>query len=239
MVKIALTSSSGDDMHFLRPRYVRTLMRFAATAETEVMPVMLPIVDDEELIAAYANEFDGFICTGGDDIDPSLYGEEKHPRCGTIESLRDTFELSLLRRVAELDKPVFGICRGIQVMNVAMGGTLWQDIGAQWNEPQGSVHVHRSESKAPYHRVTVSGKLRLLLGGDEVVTNSYHHQSVKEVGRDVSVCAVSEDGLIEGIEHTKLRFYRGVQWHPEIAPDDISRRLFEDFIAASAGYTKK
>lgn len=230
MIKIALTSSSGDNIHFLRPRYVRVLMNFARKADIDVLPIMLPIVEDEHLIRSYAEEFDGFICTGGDDVDPALYGEEKHPKCGEIEAMRDTFELSLLKNIVALDKPVFGICRGIQVMNVAMGGTLWQDISAQWNEPHDNIHLMRYENGDPYHRVRVSGNLRALLGKDEIVTNSYHHQSVKKTGDGLSVSAVSEDGLIEGIEHTTLTYYRAVQWHPEIDPDEISEKLFTDFL---------
>lgn len=217
-------------MHFLRPRYVNVLTQCAREAGIDVLPVMLPIVEDEALIGAYANEFDGFICTGGDDVDPSIYGEEKHPKCGTIESVRDVFELSLLNKVTALDKPVFGICRGIQVMNVALGGTLWQDIPSQWSEPHGSVHFERNSNNDPRHRVAVSGTLREVLGEDVVVTNSYHHQAVKKVGDGLSVCAVSEDGIIEGIEHTELTFYRAVQWHPEVDPDEISRKLFVEFL---------
>ncbi len=230
MIKIALTSSSGDNMFFLRPRYTNVLMRFAREAGYDVMPVILPITDDEALIETYANEFDGFICTGGDDIDPSIYGEEKHPNCGGIESSRDVFELSLLSKVTALDKPVFGICRGIQVMNVALGGTLWQDIPSQWSEPHGTVHFERNEKNDPRHRITVSGMLREVLGEEVVTTNSYHHQSVKKVGDGLVVCAVNEDGIVEGIEHTELTFYRAVQWHPEVDPDDVSKKLFTEFL---------
>ena len=230
MLKIALTSSAGDNMFYLRPRYTRVLTRFAREAGFDILPVILPITDDERLLELYANEFDGFICTGGDDIDPSIYGEEKHPKCGAIENGRDLCELSLLAKVTALDKPVFGICRGIQIMNVALGGTLWQDIPSQWSEPKGSVHFVRNENNDPRHKVTVSGRLRDVLGEDCVLTNSYHHQAVKATGDGLAVCAVSEDGIIEGIEHTGLSFYRAVQWHPEVDPDDVSRKLFVDFL---------
>ena len=230
MLKIALTSSSGDNMFFLRPRYTRVLTRFAREAGIDVMPVILPITEDEALIETYANEFDGFICTGGDDVDPSIYGEEKHPKCGTIESARDVFELSLLNKVTALDKPVMGICRGIQIMNVALGGTLWQDIPSQWSEPNGTVHFVRNETNDPRHHVTVSGSLLELLGEKTVVTNSYHHQAVKTPGDGLTVCGVNEDGMIEAIEHTELSFYKAVQWHPEVDPDEISRKLFVDFL---------
>lgn len=230
MKKIALTCSPGDDMFFLRPRYINVLTRFAREAGFDVLPVVLPIVQDEALIESYANEFDGFICTGGDDIDPSIYGEEKHPKCGEVESARDVFELSLLNKVTALDKPVFGICRGIQIMNVALGGTLWQDIPSQWSEPNGTVHNVRDSENVPRHKVTVSGSLRELLGEDVITTNTYHHQAVKRPGEGLKVCAVNEDGLIEGIEHTELTFYKAVQWHPEMQPDEISRKLFVDFM---------
>lgn len=230
MKKIALTCSTGEDMFFLRPRYTNVLMRFAKEAGMEVLPVVLPIVQDDEILVNFAKEFDGFICTGGDDIDPSIYGEEKHPKCGEIESARDVFELSLLNKVTALDKPVFGICRGIQVMNVALGGTLWQDLPSQWNEPRGTVHTIRDSQNVPRHSVTVSGTLRELLGEEIVTTNSYHHQSVKRPGEGLNVCAVSEDGVTEAIEHTGLSFYKAVQWHPEMYPDEISRKLFFDFL---------
>jgi len=230
MIKIALTSSSGNNMFFLRPRYTNVLMRFARETGIDVIPVILPITDDEALIETYANEFDGFICTGGDDIDPSIYGEEKHPNCGAIESTRDIFELSLLNKVTALDKPVMGICRGIQIMNVALGGTLWQDIPSQWSEPKGSVHFIRNENNDPRHRVTVTGSLREVLGEDVVVTNSYHHQAVKTPGDGLAVCGVNEDGIVEAIEHTGLAFYKAVQWHPEVDPDDVSKKLFADFL---------
>jgi putative glutamine amidotransferase len=230
MIKIALTSSSGDNMHFIRPRYVNALMRFAREAGIDVLPVILPITTDDALLEAYANEFDGFICTGGDDIDPSIYGEEKHPKCGAIESTRDICELALLNKVTALDKPVFGICRGIQVMNVALGGTLWQDIPSQWSEPHGTVHFERNENNDPRHRVTVSGMLREVLGEDVVVTNSYHHQAVKKPGDGLVICGVNEDGIVEAVEHTELTFYRAVQWHPELDPDDVSKKLFTEFL---------
>lgn len=228
MKTIALTCSTEKNKYFLASRYSEYVLAAAEYAKFPVMPVILPLTTDEKVIDEYSRTFDGYLFTGGDDIDPSHYGEEKHEKCGVIESERDIFELGLLKRLISLDRPVFGICRGIQIMNVALGGSLWQDHYSQV-EREG-VHVLKNSEGKPRHTVKISGYLRDIIGSDEIITNSYHHQAVKRLGDGLIVCARSEDGIVEGIYHEKLPYYRAVQWHPEIDSDEVSMKIFADFL---------
>jgi len=235
MIKIALTSSTEPQNFYIRTRYTRVLMELAHKAGFfDVMPVVLPIVEDPWLIRAYAEEYDGFIFTGGDDVDPAAYGEEKLVECGEVEGQRDAFKIALLREIIALKKPVFGICRGMQIMNVALGGSLWQDIPSQRKElyPDGTAHCTKDESGATHHGVFVDGFLRELSGRDHVMTNSYHHQSVKEPGDGLRIVAHSDEGIVEAFEHTSLPYFRAVQWHPEVDPDEISQALYAQFLTA-------
>lgn len=232
MKTIALTCSTESDKYFLRLRYIEYCLTAAKHTGVEIMPVILPLTSDLRVIENYAKSFDGYLFTGGDDIDPSLYGEEKHEKCGVIEYERDRFELALLAELINHDRPVLGICRGIQIMNVALGGTLWQDHYTQVRRT--APHAEKKDDGIPKHKVRLSGVLQECIGDNAcgwITTNSYHHQAVKAPGTGLTVCAQSEDGIIEGISHETLSFYRAVQWHPEIEPDSISLKLFESFLA--------
>lgn len=236
MLKIALTCSTEPQNFYLRTRYSRVLLSCSAAAgRRDVMPVILPITDMPEVIRMYANEFDGFLFTGGDDVDPVSYGEEKLPTCGDIEPERDAFELALLKEVTALKKPVFGICRGIQIMNTFLGGTLYQDIDTQYAPLEGKQHCIKDESDgATHHLVKVEGFLRDLLGQEEIMTNSYHHQSVKMLGQGFHPAGYSAEGLLEAAERTDYPYFRAVQWHPEVRPDHFSQSIFAQFLEAVA-----
>ena len=221
---IAMTASMGDNMHFVRPRYANYLLKAAEMEGVEILPVMLPITDcSPELIRKYAEQFDAFLFPGGNDIDPARYGEEKHEACGSIEPARDDFELALLKEVMTLNKPVFGICRGCQVMAVACGAALVQDIPTE---------VENGADHAPEHRhpVTASGWVAKIAGTTHITTNSYHNQSIKNPTACMEICAHTADGVIESFVHKSLRYYKAVQWHPEMNPDDLSYALIRDFI---------
>ncbi len=225
MKLIAMTASVGDNTNFIRPRYAKYIITAAERYGFDVLPVMLPISDySPESIKKYARQFDGFLFTGGDDVDPARYGEEKHEKCGSIEPERDAFELALLKEVMALDKPVFGICRGIQVMAVACGASLVQDIPTE---------VENGADHAPEHRhpVTAWGWAAEIAGSTDIRTNSYHHQSVKNTPECLTVCARTADGVTEAFVHNSLRYYKAVQWHPELNPDDLSYALIRDFLA--------
>lgn len=156
------------------------------------------------------------ILTGGSDIDPSLYGEKRHDQVTHVFRERDEFELALCREALERDLPLLAICRGHQVLNVASGGTLVQDIPFQLSRAVN--HDPERERWEAAHDVTVlpGTKLRAILGRERVAVNSFHHQAVKQLGRSLTVSArSSDDGVVEGIEAPDRRFALGVQWHPE------------------------
>ena len=229
MKTIALTASTIEKGFKLYRRYTDYVLLGGRALGETVCPVILPFTDDPAVIRAYAERFDGYLCTGGDDVDPAYYGEVRHPACGEGEPARDRFELALLKELIALDRPVFGICRGIQVMNVALGGTLWQDIYAQ---AVGTRTPHR-ETDADgntSHTVYASGNLAKLLEACEIRTNSYHHQAVKQPGDGLVAAARSHDGLTEAVESVKLTYYKAVQWHPEVRPNDVSVTLIADFL---------
>jgi putative glutamine amidotransferase len=174
---------------------------------------------------------DGLVLSGGTDLNPHLYGQERHPEADEPSDARDTTELQLLHAALELDLPVLAICRGMQLMNVAMGGSLEQHIGA--------CALHRRydlAKKLPVHTVTVEAGTRLaeIVGEATVHVNSRHHQAVARAGDGLRVSARAEDGIIEGIELPGKRFAIGVQWHPEdqAGTDPIQARLFEAFARA-------
>lgn len=180
----------------------------------------------------------GLVLTGGSDIDPSLYGETRHEQVTQVFRERDDFELALCRLALERDLPLLAICRGCQVLNVASGGTLVQDIPFQLS---GAVnHDPERERWEAAHDVTVlpGTKLRAILGRERVAVNSFHHQAVKQIGRALAVSARSiEDGVVEAIEAPDRSFALGVQWHPESFwnRDESFQSLFEALVRHGQG----
>lgn len=199
------------------------------------LPVLLPAGIPLEDIPALACSFDGFVFTGGGDLDPSLFGEENHEKIDGVNPQRDAFELALMREVLELDLPLLAICRGMQTLNVACGGNLFLDIASQL--PQAGKHDWwgNFERDKLVHRVKIEprSKLAEILMVNEAQTNSLHHQAVKEPGEGLRAVAWAEDGVIEAIEHTEKRFAIGVQWHPEwLQAQEPMRALYRAFVKA-------
>ena len=199
-------------------------------------PVLLNLTTDEEYCEKLCQVCDGFLFTGGPDVEPTLYGHEKIPECGFILPARDEMELWMLRRLLELDKPILGICRGVQVLNVAAGGTMYQDIPAQ--KPVCIAHNQAGSVvfTTPTHPVTIAPdtKTCALLGPDLLAVNSMHHQAVWDVAPGFIASAWAPDGLVEAIESTRHRFALGVQWHPEFLWPASQRqlRLFAGLVEA-------
>lgn len=187
--------------------------------------------------AFWAKHLDGFLFTGGGDLDPKYFGQVRHPECGAPNGARDEFELALAKAVVETGKPILGICRGEQVLNVALGGTLIQDIPSQRPEAAGENHRDNDHRYAPDHpaRILPDTFLQNLLGCDELLTNSIHHQAVDTPAPGLRVCAVSPKGIVEGIEAADGRFLLGLQWHPEAlaAGDERMQRPFNALIKES------
>jgi putative glutamine amidotransferase len=178
----------------------------------------LPIVLAPGLPADAAELLDrvnGLLLTGGSDVDPALYGEAPHAKVIDVVRARDDFELQLCREALARNLPLFAICRGQQVLNVATGGTLIQDIPSQWKG--GLDHDPDRERWEKTHDVTIlpGTLLRELLGRERLPVNSFHHQAVDRLGRGLVVSARSSDDVIEGVEVPGRRFALGVQWHPE------------------------
>lgn len=199
------------------------------------IPVMLPLTEDLEELAQLNGMCDGYLLTGGHDVSPLLHGEQPLAECGAVSERRDGMERIILDTAIEEDKAVLGICRGIQFMNAALGGTLYQDIPTQRAEYV--EHHQNGHYDEPIHMnyIEEGTPLRELLGTPELAVNSYHHQAVKTLAPKLSMMACSEDGLVEAVYMPDKRFIWGVQWHPEFSykTDETSMKIFEAFVRAS------
>jgi len=201
------------------------------------MPVLLPLTVDEEFLEEIMARFDGFLLSGGADIDAVYYGEHNRPYNGEISPYRDKMEIYIARRAVELNKPLFGICRGIQVMNAALGGTLYQDIFSQIKDHELIKHSQNAPKWYPTHGISIErgSIVSTAFEGVTANVNSFHHQAVKDVAPCLKATSWSADGIIESIEHKDHIFAVGVQWHPELMwqKDPVHLRLFEAFVAAA------
>jgi putative glutamine amidotransferase len=197
-----------------------------AVARAGGVPVVIPPFTSDEQIDALLGRVDGICLAGGPDLHPSLYGEEPHPNLGPTEPALDGCELALARMALRRHIPLLCICRGLQALNVARGGTLIQDLPGHRQEEPGRVPTHAV-------RIEPGSLLAEVLGTTEVQVNSFHHQAVDRLGDGLRAVAWSDDGLIEGIEATDRDFALGVQWHAEGLVESAEQgRLFEAFMAA-------
>lgn len=195
-------SPNGQNRRYLYQNY--------ADAVTRAGGIPLLPLDNGELAEDLVTLAQGLLITGGPDLDPALYGEEKHPGCGSVDAQRDAMEYKLLAHFVKAQKPVFGICRGIQIINCYFGGTLWQDLPSQL----GCVHAGGDKPHDCVHMTELmSGSQLHALYGSRIVTNSYHHQSVKAMAEGF-VCTATCGEVVEAMEHTALPI-SAVQWHPE------------------------
>jgi putative glutamine amidotransferase len=209
------------------PKYQRSVEQVGGDVE-----VLLP----DQVSLNVLDHLDGLLLTGGGDIDASEFHEENHPQVHHIDKNRDQMELSLTREALQRGIPVFGICRGVQVMNVALGGNLIQHIPDEIR----SLIVHDDSKSVRHnlvHEVSIlkDSRLHRIIGKDRVGVNSFHHQSIKDLGKGLIATAWSDDGVVEGIELPGEQYFLGVQWHPEEFIDHgaIFHSLFESFVEAS------
>ena len=217
---IGITSSQFIESasHGVFPRHSVSKAYSEAVHRAGGIPIILPFFDD---VAPNLLELiDGLILTGGADLDPARFGEtDVHPKTYDILPDRDEAEIQLATGAIARDMPLLGICRGIQVLNVAMGGTLYQDVPDEFSAELGHrQHEHDIPADEPGHLVTVvSGSLlERTYGGNPIPVNSFHHQAVKDIAPGLIPTGLSADGLVEAIESTGHTFVLGVQWHPEL-----------------------
>ncbi|MCD8146621.1 MAG: gamma-glutamyl-gamma-aminobutyrate hydrolase family protein [Clostridiales bacterium] len=200
------------------------------------VPMMLPLTEDLAVLARLVEQCDGFLFTGGHDVAPEVYGAERLSQCGECCPARDRMETALLPLALAADRPLLGICRGIQMLNAALGGTLYQDLPAQ--RPSAVEHHQTGPHyERPVHTVTLlpGTPLRQLLEVEELPVNSYHHQAVRSLSPRLRPMALAPDGLVEAVWLPEKPFVWGVQWHPEFShrTDENSRKIFRAFVAAA------
>lgn len=231
LVAVTATARSETDADPVRVRLNAAYMD--AVSRAGGLPIVAPPTDPgaaEELIATV----DALLLTGGEDIDPSWYGAVPSPHLGRVTASRDAWEMALTRAAAERRIPILAVCRGIQVLNVALGGTLLQDIPS---DRPGSLQHEQSGARADRtHRVHLAGGSRLAaIMGLEPTVNSMHHQAVDAGATRLAVVGTAPDGIIEAVESPDARWWAvGVQWHPEEL-DGADARLFAAFVDAARG----
>jgi len=203
-----------------------------ALEEAGAVPVILSLTDSETVLKQFANTFDGFLFAGGPDMHPNYYGQEKADYCGEICEMRDKLEAYMFREaVINQNKPALGICRGIQVINIMLGGSLYQDIPTQL--PGTIKHSYGPPYDTPIHNVSIvpESPLFKLVGKECLGVNSCHHQGISTLAKGLEVMAKSDDGLIEAVYMPNHPFVWAVQWHPECSiKEEISKKIFSLFV---------
>jgi putative glutamine amidotransferase len=219
-----------EPTYFLRGRYIRAIEDLGG------IPIVLPLVADLGARRRLVTHIDGLLLTGsGPDLAPELYGERQRYKFRVMSQRRATFELEMAQLARAADLPLLGICGGMQALNVAFGGSLYQDIDSQ--RPHPLRHRQTAPATRLSHAVKIAPNsvLRRIVGTATMRVNSSHHQSVKDVAPSLQASALAPDGIIEAIESPAQRFLLGIQWHPEFLFDrhDRHRRLFEAFLEAA------
>ena len=199
------------------------------------VPVLLPPTLAEMSRDALWPRLSGLLLTGGGDVDPARFGESRHPAIYEVSEARDTLELHLTTRALERDLPLLALCRGLQVLNVALGGTLYQDIPSEPGSP--IAHSQKDRRHVATHSVKITPGTRLaeIVKTLSLEVNTFHHQAIKGLGRGLAVSAAAPDGIIEGVESADRPFVVGVQWHPEdlVGHDRAADDLFAAFVTAA------
>lgn len=202
-------SSIGKEKVCVQNAYVK------AIEEAGGVPIVIPVNTDKENIRIQIETVNGVIISGGIDVNPILYNEDPVKELGEIHPDIDDFDIEAIKVAIELDKPLLGVCRGMQVLNVALGGSLYQDLSYAEN----SYIKHNQNAKSYLGTHYINIKKNTIISnilGEKALVNTYHHQSVKDLGQGLEVSAYSNDGIIEAIEKKDASFVVGVQWHPEM-----------------------
>lgn len=228
MIGIVPLVDEKRESYWMLPGYMKGIEQAGG------IPVMLPLTSDKAAIKVLTDSFSGFIFTGGHDVNPKLYNEVKSEKCAEICTERDEMESILFEYVLEMDKPALGICRGLQFMNVHLGGTLYQDLPTEINSKL--VHSQKPPYDKPVHDISIKkdSLLYKLLQKTEAQVNSCHHQGIKKLAPALKIMAEAEDGIIEAIHMPDKKFIMATQWHPEFSylVNEDSRKIFKAFINA-------
>ena len=224
---IGISSSLNEHVLSVPIDYINAITKFGG------VPIILPNLQ-EDAIESIVELLDGLLLTGGGDIDPTLFNEEPHQNLGTITPERDEFEIAIIQKMMKLNKPIFGICRGLQILNIAIGGDMYQDIymQSQNNLLQHTQFAPRSHTSHFVH-VIEGSKLGDIVQVEKFKVNSFHHQAVRKIPTDFKASAIASDGIIEAFESMNHKFVMGLQWHPECLlskNDHASIAIFETFI---------
>jgi len=208
------------------PKYELKAAYADAVLRAGGLPLVLPYSDDRAIIDCWLDRISGLVITGGAfDIAPELYGETAREGLGPVKAARTGFELALLKAALQRHLPMLGVCGGMQLLNVAFGGTLYQDIARE--VPDARPHEQQHDRTQPHHPVEVKAETTLAecVGKGQLMVNSTHHQAVHRVGAELVATAHSPDGLVEAIEKPGSDFIVGVQWHPELMIDTVPPQL--------------
>lgn len=216
------------ESYWMLPNYMEAIEQAGG------IPIMLPLSQDPKDISQIFNSLDGLLFTGGQDISTHLYGEVAKKYCGKSFVQRDMLEKIYFEKAYNLDKPCLGICRGIQLFNALLGGTLYQDVNIQ--RPTQTIHHQKPPYDKPVHKVIINTNSLLydILCKKELFVNSYHHQAIKKLSPKLYEMAISEDGFVEAVSVPNKKYIIAVQWHPEYSfkVDINSRKIFNSFIEA-------
>ncbi|MBP2635978.1 MAG: glutamine amidotransferase [Firmicutes bacterium] len=218
---------AGTKRQYVSDAYIRAILCAGG------VPIVLPVIADQGTITEQADMVDGLLLSGGGDIQPQLFGEEPVCQLGRVLPERDRHELALVKTAVTAAKPILGICRGCQVLNIALGGSIYQHLS-----PEETNLQHDQQSPGYYAGHTVmleEGSKLASLWGTVVMTNSFHHQAIKMAAPGLSITARTKDGIVEAVEHDTASFIVGVQWHPELMLDSQSTMLdlFTTFVKAA------
>lgn len=221
-----ILNDNGSKKSFANDSYIQSVVR------ANGIPVIMPIIKDKDIIKKTLENVSGVIMTGGVDIHPFYFNQEPHPKIGTISKERDEFDFTVLDYAFKMKKPILGICRGIQLINVYFGGDLIQDIESQTKS--NILHSQTAPTDVATHKIKIE-KTSILydLLGEESEVNSFHHQAIGKIAKDFNIVAKANDDIIEAIEYKdKNHFILALQWHPELmSENDIKmQNIFNKFV---------
>lgn len=233
---IGVTCGTFRDRDWCPPTHGHRQTYIDAIVRAGGAPFLIPLVEDEDVLRALFERLDGLLLAGGGDMSPQLYGEDPIPQIGMVDPLRDQVEMPLARWAVEEGKPILGICRGVQVINVALGGSLYQDIPSQIDTPlvHDSSYTRQDWTYMAHDlRLAPDSKLAQLFGTTNFSINSLHHQSLKKIAPQLRPVGWAPDGVVEAVEGRNGHFLIGVQCHPEAlqgSADPRWRALFRHFV---------